>query len=137
MQGRGQRCYYLPTTQTPLFLLLVCPRTSVSTKRCFEIFDETGENGATGATAQAVESYIAGDVAGIGRAMYNALYPAATTLNGEIGEWLERLKGLSPLGATMTGAGSCVTALFESRELCLWAKEKMRDAALCMVVKTV
>jgi len=43
----------------------------------------------------------------------------------------------SPLGTVMTGSGSCVLALFETKELCEWAKSRYRGKFTAQVVKTV
>ena len=136
MQGRGNKCYFLGGDK-PLHLLLLCPQESVSTKRCFEIFDEAKREERTGATTRAIESYVAGDIESLGKHLYNALYPAAKSLNSQIEKAYEAAESFAPYGVTMTGAGSCVIALFESAELCQYAKSRYRGDALCLVAKTL
>lgn len=58
--------------------------------------------------------------------IFNDLYPAAKSLCEEVGSALEAYKSLSPKAAAMSGSGSAVFAIFETRELCDWATEKMK-----------
>lgn len=58
--------------------------------------------------------------------IFNDLYPAAKSLCEEVGFALEAYKSLSPKAAAMSGSGSAVFAIFETRELCDWATEKMK-----------
>ncbi|MBQ8428085.1 MAG: hypothetical protein IJX18_02395, partial [Clostridia bacterium] len=83
MQGRGNKCYFLGEDK-PLHLLLLCPKESVSTKRCFEIFDGRGESGQTGATSRTITCYAAQDFEGLGKNLHNAMYSAAKSLSAEI-----------------------------------------------------
>ena len=71
-------------------------------------------------------------------AVSNGLSDAAKSLNDEIGRNLAAVKELSPSAYAVTGSGSCVYALYESRELCDWAADKLRKADMdCEVVKFV
>jgi 4-diphosphocytidyl-2C-methyl-D-erythritol kinase len=58
-------------------------------------------------------------------------------LNAEVKEAVTSLEAFSPLGYGMTGSGSCAFALFESRELCEWAKSRYRGKCRAIVVKTI
>lgn len=58
--------------------------------------------------------------------MFNDLYPAAKSLCEEVGVVLQAYKSLSPKVASMTGSGSAVFAIFDTRELCDWATDKMK-----------
>ena len=136
MQGRGNKCYYLGADK-PLYLLLLCPEASVSTKECFELCDRLDECSATGATSRAIDCYLAEDLEGLGKNLFNSMYPAAKRLCKEVEEGYETLKSFSPLGVTMTGSGSCVMALFESVEFCQYAKSRYKGDALCLIAKTV
>ena len=136
MQGRGNKCYYLGEGE-PLHFLLVCPPESVSTKRCFEVFDAGEKRVTQGYTSQAIEAYLRGDKAGLGKSLYNDLFAPAQALCPAIGQAYARLKELSPIGVTMTGSGSCVMALFENEEFCRYAKSRYEGDEPCFVVKTV
>ena len=63
----------------------------------------------------------------------NDLYPAAVALNREAEEAYRAAQSFSPAGASMTGSGSASFAIFETRELCEWAKSRYRGKfrAIC------
>ncbi|MBQ8406576.1 MAG: 4-(cytidine 5'-diphospho)-2-C-methyl-D-erythritol kinase [Clostridia bacterium] len=139
MRGRGEKLEYLPVKQV-LWFLLLCPSSSVSTAECFHTLDclrLQGDCGYFPRTQACVESLCALDKERVGRLMGNDLYQAALTLNDELLSVKQEADGFSPLGATMTGSGSGVIALFEERELCEWAKSRYRGDAEAIVVKTI
>ncbi|MBQ9730284.1 MAG: 4-(cytidine 5'-diphospho)-2-C-methyl-D-erythritol kinase [Clostridia bacterium] len=137
MGGRGDRIERIDCEET-LHLLLLCPNTSVSTAECFATFDRLSENAVReNPTDDCIKSLLAGDIVGVGQALTNDLYPAASVLNAEVKKAYEEAQSFSPCGAVMTGSGSCVLALFETRELCEWAKSRYRGKAQAFVVKTV
>ena len=137
MQGRGTEITKLSVDKT-LHLLLLCPKTSVSTGACYAAFDrmenkEVGKND----TQNAIDALLRGDDVELGRALMNDLYLPAATLNADVKETYHKACSFSPLGAAMTGSGSAVFALFETRELCEWAKSRYIGSAEAMVVKTI
>lgn len=139
MRGRGEKLEFLPVGQV-LWFLLLCPKSSVSTAECFHTLDSLRLQGNCAyfpRTQACIESLCALDKERVGRLMGNDLYQAALTLNSELLSVKEEADGFSPLGATMTGSGSGVIALFEERELCEWAKSRYRGDAEAIVVKTV
>ena len=69
--------------------------------------------------------------------MMNDLFRASNSLNSDVGTAYEQAQSFSPLGATMSGSGSCVLAMFESRELCEWAKSRYKGKFRTYVVQTV
>ena len=135
MQGRGEKLTPLPEPERPLNLLLICPRTPVSAGACYKAFDE-GEKIAP-STENCLGAFLKGDAEGLGRGLSNALYPAAARLNEDVETALEEARSFSPLGACMTGSGSGVFALFETAELCDWARSRYRGKFRTYTVKTV
>ena len=120
--------------------MLFCPETSVSTAACFQGFDrlpkeEQAEN--VGKTNSCIEGLLSMDEVAVGKSLANDLYKAASVLNEEVAKTLNEAWSFSPLGAVMTGSGSGVLALFETKELCEWAKSRYRGNAETVVVKTV
>ena len=137
MRGRGDLVTPLTIHQTLHFLALL-PKTSVDTGACYREYDvlpiKAGEESATekmmGALAQK-------NVEEVGRYLTNDLFLPAARLNQEVKRAYEEAQSFSPLGAFMTGSGSCVLALFETKELCDWAKSRYKGKCQAFVVKTV
>ena len=138
MQGRGEKLTPV-SVENPLWVLLLCPPTPVDTKSCFAQYDTMPKTleWRESATENCITALSSGRLNDGGRYLTNELYPAATALNGEVERAYNSLKDFSPLGVTMTGSGSAVFALFETRELCEWAKSRYKGAGRAFVVKTV
>ncbi|MEL7608742.1 MAG: 4-(cytidine 5'-diphospho)-2-C-methyl-D-erythritol kinase [Bacillota bacterium] len=83
-----------------------------------------------GAMKRALER---GDLAAIGANMQNALEPTAALSCPEIGEHKRRLLEEGALGACMTGSGSAVVGLFETKEKAARAANALADIAFCRV----
>lgn len=137
MTGRGEQVWRLRQPDAPLFFLLLCPRSSVSTGKCYSLFDELAVGNQKGRTEECIQSFLEGKYTDMGASFYNALYPPACALNADVGAAYKALKELSPWGVGMSGSGSSVFALFENRELCEWARSRYRGKARAYVVKTV
>ena len=138
MQGRGERILPLDGVKKPLHLLLIYPEESVSAGACYRAFDEGNFPLSTGvATQRALECLYRGDLEGIGRYATNDLYAPASSLCGAVQQAMEEAQSFSPIAAFMTGSGSTVCALFETREFCEWARSRYRGKFRTMAVKTV
>ncbi len=137
MQGRGELVTAV-CEHEPLHVLLLCPESTVSARACYREFDRImAGRTLTGATEQALLFYERGDIAGLGATLKNDLTEGAIALNGDVATALEQLKGFSPLGVCMTGSGSAAFAMFETRELCEWAKSRYKGKYRVIVTKTV
>lgn len=137
MTGRGEQVWRLETPRESLYFLLLCPHSSVSTGKCYSLFDELGCRNERGRTEECIQSFLSGRYSDMGRLFHNALYPPACALNADVAMAYEALEAFSPLGVCMSGSGSSVFALFENRELCEWARSRYRGRARAYVVKTV
>ena len=139
MQGRGE-CI-TPLGKTPLLhFLLICPKDGVSSGACYKKYDELAQNppkNVQGMTQKCIHALQQGDINEGGRYLMNDLFPAASALCGSVQKAMEEAMSFSPLGAVMTGSGSCIAALFETRELCEWAKSRYRGKFSTIVAKTV
>ncbi len=137
MRGRGDEVETLAIKQTLYFLALL-PPTSVDTGACYQEYDnepiKTGEENATEKLMQALSQE---RVEEVGRYLTNDLFPPAARLNQGVREAYEEAQAFSPLGTVMTGSGSCVIALFETKELCEWAKSRYKGKCKAFVLKTV
>lgn len=139
MQGRGEKLSPLPAKGKKLYFLLVCPKSSVSACECYREYDKIralhpSENKNT---QRCIDAFLDGNIEGVGRYLTNALYDSAAKLNEDVEKALSEAKSFSPLGAAMTGSGSCAAALFETKELCEWAKSRYRGKFRTYVAETV
>ena len=125
MRGRGEEVEWLSDTPDMHFLLL-CPRSGVSTAECYHTYDELPQTERTGRTQRCLEAYYGMGMGEAARLFGNDLYESAATLNPEVKEAVSDLKSFSPLGASMTGSGSAAFAIFDSKELCDWAKSRYK-----------
>jgi 4-diphosphocytidyl-2-C-methyl-D-erythritol kinase len=138
MQGRGERITPIKGVKEPLHLLLICPEDGVSAGACYRAYDEQNVDfSTTQNTEKAIACLCNGNVEGMGRYLTNALYVPAAALNEEVKKAMAEGESFSPIATFMTGSGSTVCALFETKELCDWAKSRYRGKFHTIVVKTV
>lgn len=135
MTGRGEKVEDLGTCEK-LFFLLLLPKDGVSTPDCFRLYDELNAEKSS-RTQAAINALKAGDLHALGSCIGNDLYEAGARLTPTVKTAMEEALSFSPLGAGMTGSGSGVFALFETEELCLWAKSRYKGKARAYVVWTV
>ena len=88
-------------------------------------------------SARLAEALSRGDLAGVAANVYNALQRPACQLHAGIAEALAAAASFSPLAYAVTGSGSAVFALFETEELCRWARSRYRGKCKTRVVRTV
>lgn len=120
------------------YAVIVYAENGVSAKDCYAAFDETTVEYNKADNAAAVRAAETGDFYALCKTVSNGLTAAAEKLNPEITVNLDRLRRLSPSAYAVTGSGSCVFALYETKELCEWAASKLKsDGADCEVVKFV
>lgn len=137
MQGRGERLTPLPICER-LYFLAIFPKTSVTSGECYREYDHAPvQNRTQSATQECIDALCRKDANGAGMYLTNDLFPSASRLNGDVKTAYEEALSFSPSGAVMTGSGSCVLALFETRELCEWAKSRYRGKFRTAVCRTV
>ena len=134
MRGRGEILEPLPVSPKLYFLLLV-PKHGVSTAACYQKIDEFEPIGSF--TEEVLMHLKSGDSESAAKLFSNGLYRAARTLNPEVEQAYEELKSFSPWGVSMTGSGSSVFAVFETPELCAWAKSRYRGKFRAILLKSV
>lgn len=135
LTGRGERIEPLSSPRR-YHMLLFLPETPVSTPACYKKYDESPD-ALRADTARLCAALAAGNFAGVAENVYNALGAPACALNPDCAAALEAARELSPSACAVTGSGSAVFALFESEELCRWAKSRCRGKIRTRVVKTV
>ncbi len=113
LTGRGEKVKKL-TCPEKLYFVLAVPQGGVSTAECYKLFDEIKkpESDADGAE----KALIKGDILRLSEKLSNSLYSAAIRLNSSITKAVEEAEKLSPLAVNMTGSGSGVYALFQTKE---------------------
>ncbi len=137
MQGRGNELTPFSCDEQYHFFMLL-PASSVATGACYREYDcNPVRFGEENATEKAIDALLKKDINGLGRYLTNDLFPPAARLNQDVQKAFEEAKSFSPLGVVMTGSGSCVLALFETRELCEWAKSRYRGKFRTAVCKTL
>lgn len=137
IRGRGERVERLPDVEREkLYLLLLCPQSGVNTGECFARFDES-EKRESYFTQNCIERFLENDWEGVGRCLSNGLFVAASSLNEDVKTAFAEAAAFSPLGVNMTGAGSAVYALFETRELRDWAKSRYRGKFRSICAATI
>ena len=137
MQGRGEIITPLEEKK-PVYMLLLCPNSTVSAGACYREFDKLCANQElAGKTNEAISAYLRSDIVGLADSLNNDLTCGACALNKDVEKGLEELKSFSPLGVGMTGSGSATFAIFETKELCEWANSRYRGKFRSYVVKTI
>lgn len=138
IQGRGERVTKLQT-DAKLHFLLLCPETMVSAGACYKRYDELPKTleERESFTQNAIDALRRKDVNGVGRYAMNDLFQSALRLNADVGKAYGEAQSFSPLATVMTGSGSGVLALFETKELCEWAKSRYKGKFHAYVTETV
>ncbi len=138
IRGRGELVEEL-TADTKLHALLICPYSSVSAGGAYAEYDRQpktleyrGEP-----SADVFKLLSEGRADEVGRYLTNDLFRAACALNSDVLTAYREGESFSPSGVCMTGSGSCVYALFESKELCEWAKSRYKGNFRTYVVETI
>ena len=121
MRGRGD--IVNGHTMPELYMLLICPESGVSTAACYQEYDRIGKTYEP-RTERVLE--LLGAPSWAARLYGNDLTEAAEALNPAVKTALLEARSFSPLGAGLTGSGSAAYAVFETAELCAWAKSRYR-----------
>ena len=136
MQGRGDCIQNLNVSPT-LYMLMIVPQTGVSSGACYHEYDNNPIRLNPCATQNCIDLLAKNDINGAGRYLTNDLYPPSARLCADVEKAYTEALAFSPLGVVMTGSGSAVLALFETKELCEWAQSRYRGKFKTAVIKTV
>ena len=109
----------------PLYVVIAVPDCLSVTKSVFDKFDDGNYEASNADIENIIYSLSNGEKIGQ-RQIFNALAAPAMDLNEDIRKVYQALLDLSPDIISMSGSGSAVYASFESPELCLWAKDKLK-----------
>ena len=138
MSGKGEELAPVSTAAT-LHFLAICPNSPVSAGGCYQQFDKLQIPLSNGEKTQELINLLQSNkpINEGGRYLTNDLYAPASLLNPDVEKAYQEALSFSPLGAIMSGSGSCVLAWFETRELCEWAKSRYRGKFKTFLLKTV
>ncbi len=137
ISGRGEIVEKIDSL-ADFWVILVYSESGVNTADCFKEYDKSPSVGALTNNDELVKAIEKGDVVEISKHVSNGLTNPACKLCSEVEKNLTALKNLSPLCASMSGSGSTVFAIFETKELTLWAADKLKkEGCEVEVVKTV
>ncbi len=138
LQGRGEKVEQLDL-DVKLYALLLCPYSSVSAGGCYAAYDTQPKTleyrGCP--TEDCIRALCEGKVQEGGMYLTNDLFRASCSLNEEVYTAYRELESFSPIATCMTGSGSGVFALFETRELCEWAKSRYKGKFRAYVIETI
>lgn len=109
----------------PMHFVVAKPHAGVSTRALFSSLGLPRQNPDNAGALRAISNH---DLPALGALLYNALEAPAAALVPEIGVLKQRLLGAGALGASMTGSGSAVFGLFESRDAAEVALASVADA---------
>lgn len=124
LTGRGENIEFIDSDEK-MYLVIATPKKGVSTKGCYEEFDRTPIAKCL-FDGNFVKQKLA-DKSLTKDCFYNALYPAAIKLNPQVERVYGLIAALSPKAVAMSGSGSSVFGVFETKELCEWAKDKLKN----------
>ncbi len=111
-EGIGDRLTPL-TLPEGIWFAVSKPTDAVSTPEAYKLFDLCGKPGA--GSYDGFESALSsGDISGLGGQLYNAF--TAVCAPESVRNEIERLRSAGALGAEMTGSGSAVFGIFDSKD---------------------
>lgn len=133
LTDRGEMVEKLKVNGRLNFLLLL-PDGGVSTAQCYKLYD--GMSCGLLQCEPALNALLTGDAQGLGKSLFNALYAPAVKLCAGVETAYSELSVFAPLGVNMTGSGSGVYALFETAEMCAYAKSRYKGKCRCIELKS-
>lgn len=139
LRGGTQRAEGIGEVLTPvrgmkLHLVVAKPGEGVSTKKLFSLLKLPRKMADNTACIKALAD---GDLDALGPTLYNALEEPAIALVPEIGRVKEALLGAGARAASMTGSGSAVFGLFDTKEAAEAALPALKEFSFARVCESV
>lgn len=110
--GRGERLEPLPALPGRPAVLVLAPPEPLATAAVYARLDPAASTARRRALAILLARWRAGDVAGVGRALFNDLEAPAFSLAPGLASAKRALREAGAAGALLSGSGSCVFGLF-------------------------
>ena len=123
LKGRGEIVEPLDIVKK-LYFVVIAAEGGVNTAECYAEYDKLEREDHNASADGLIKALSGGKLTE--ENFFNALYAPAARLNPKVKEAYEFIKGLCPTATLMTGSGSCVYGIFDTMELCQWAKEKAK-----------
>ncbi len=138
MRGRGEIVEPI-STDAKLYFLLLCPSSQVSAGACYKKYDELPRTleARPPFTEYCIDALRKNLVNEVGRYAMNDLFVPALHLNDDVKKAYDEGQAFSPICTVMTGSGSGMLAMFETKELCEWAKSRYKGKFDAYVIQTV
>ncbi|MBR2337278.1 MAG: 4-(cytidine 5'-diphospho)-2-C-methyl-D-erythritol kinase [Clostridia bacterium] len=124
ISGRGEVVEPI-LSDVELWIVLVYSETGVNTGDCFKKYDEMQSAQKQSDNEKLINAIVGGDLLSVAKEVGNDLAGPAISLCDEMAKNLNALKALSPLCTSVSGSGATTFAIFETRELALWARDKL------------
>jgi 4-diphosphocytidyl-2-C-methyl-D-erythritol kinase len=121
--GRGEKLVPLENSLPDCAILLVKPSSSVSTKEAFSWLREEDMSKTPSIMPKALKT---GQLGAIAQAMHNDFEAVVCARRQEVSILLEDLKNAGTIRAAMSGSGTCVFGLFETKKEATVAQGKLR-----------
>ncbi len=106
-------------------IVIAKPRKPISTKNLYNLFDNE-EKSVQVNTKEVIDALAENDLAKLSENLRNVLQSAANKICPQIEEYLTALKQSGAVGASMSGSGSAVFAIFDSKEKAAKAAETLK-----------
>lgn len=137
ISGRGEIVERLEKDLEGFAVVAYCDG-GVLSRDCYSEFDKTIGEFSVADNEATTNAILNGDFATLAKNVSNGLALPAENLCSEIKKNLDEMRVLSPSACSVTGSGSCTFALYETRELCAWAADRLKKRDIdCEVVSFV
>ncbi len=136
VSGRGEIVRSIQA-RDDLFLVLIFPKVSSSTKEAYALVDKSFAGGNVLVSPEFDELELVYRRQPENWTFINTFTPVISTKYEEIGRAIEALRALDCDYAEMSGSGSTVYGVFASRQLAESAVEKLADSWNCKFARTV
>lgn len=134
--SKGEKIFPLPVKER-YHMLLIIPDSQVSSGECYKKYDEYPDEIARHDSEICATGLVTGNFSLVASGVYNALSKPSSALDKNVERALFEAAEFSPSAYAVTGSGSAVFALFETEELCRWAKSCYKGKFKTRVVHTI
>lgn len=136
ISGRGEQVEPLNFKEY-IHFVIVSLKDGVNSGQCYANFDKMNLPFGGEQTPLCVQAIRNSDLRGICDNCFNALEESAMQLLPQLAQVKADMLSLSPMCVSMSGSGSSMFAVYQTKELCEWARLKLRKKYdVCFCAKT-